>query len=65
MGKTKRDVSEVYENLKERAKELGLNIRVVKTKAMVQNMRTGRIREILTITVMILKLLGDLDIWEL
>jgi len=48
MRKTKRAVSEVFEKLKESAKEVGLNIRVEKTTAMVQNMRTRRIREILT-----------------
>jgi predicted amino acid-binding ACT domain protein len=30
-GRTKRAVSEVYEELKDRAKEVGLNIRVEKT----------------------------------
>jgi hypothetical protein len=35
--KTNRDVSEVYEGLKERVEETWLNIRVEKTKAMVQN----------------------------
>ena len=49
MGKTKRAVSEVFEKLKERAKQVGLNIRVEKAKAMVQNNKTRRIREILTI----------------
>ena len=44
----KRAVSEVFEKLKERAKEVGLNIRVEKTKTMVQNMRTRRIWEKLT-----------------
>jgi predicted amino acid-binding ACT domain protein len=49
MGRTKVAVSEVYEELKERAKEVGLNIRVEKIKVMVQNRRTRRMREILTI----------------
>jgi hypothetical protein len=35
----KRNVSEECEELKERAKEVWLNIRVEKTKAMVQNRR--------------------------
>jgi sorting nexin-29 len=47
MGRTKRAVSEVYGELKERAKEVGLNINVEKTKAMVQSRRPGR-REALT-----------------
>ena len=49
MGRTKIAVSEVYEELKERAKEVGLNIRVEKIKVMVQNRKTKRIGEILTI----------------
>ena len=48
MGRTKRAISEVYGELKERAKEVGLNINVEKTKAMVQSRRTGRRR---TLTV--------------
>jgi hypothetical protein len=48
MGRTKRAISEVYGELKERAKELGLNINVEKTKALVQSRRTGR-RRILTV----------------
>jgi hypothetical protein len=48
MGKTKRAISEVYGDLKERAKEVGLNINVEKTKAMVKNRRPGRKR---TLTV--------------
>jgi hypothetical protein len=35
MGRTQRAISEVYGELKERAKEVGLNINVEKTKAMV------------------------------
>jgi hypothetical protein len=37
-------ISEVYGDLKERAKEVGLNINVEKTKAMVQSRRPGRRR---------------------
>ena len=48
MGRTKRAISEVYGELKERAKEVGLNISVEETKAMVQNRRLRR-RETLTI----------------
>ena len=47
MGWMKIAVTEVYEELKERANKIGLNIRVKKTKAMVQN-RTRRMSEILT-----------------
>jgi len=49
MRRTKIAVSEVYGLLKERAKEVDLNIRFEKIKVMVQNRRTRRIREILTI----------------
>jgi hypothetical protein len=42
MGRTKRAISEVYGELTERAKEVGLNISVEKTKAMVQSRRPGR-----------------------
>jgi predicted amino acid-binding ACT domain protein len=42
-----RAVTNVYEELKERANKIGLNIRVKKTKAMVQNRRTRRMSEIL------------------
>jgi hydrogenase maturation factor len=59
----KRAASEVYGELKERAQEIGLNIRVEKTKVMVQN-RTRRMSEILT-KIMTLKLLGALIIWGL
>ena len=48
MGRTKRAISEVYGELKETAKEMGLNINVEKTKEMVQSRRTGRRR---TLTV--------------
>jgi hypothetical protein len=48
MGRMKGLVAEVYEEKKERAEEVGLNITVTKTKAMVQNGRTRRIREIST-----------------
>ena len=41
VGITKRAVSDVYGELKERAKEVGLIINVDKTKAMVQNRRHG------------------------
>jgi hypothetical protein len=48
MGRMKGAVAEVYEELKEKGKEeVGLNITVTKTKAMVQN-RRRRISEILT-----------------
>jgi hypothetical protein len=36
VGRTKRAVSEVYGELKERAQEIGLKIRVETTKSMVQ-----------------------------
>jgi hypothetical protein len=42
MGRTKRAISEVYGELKERAKEIKLNINVEKTKAMVQSRGPGR-----------------------
>jgi len=42
MGRTKRAISEVYGELKERAKEKGLNINTEKTKAMLQSRRPGR-----------------------
>jgi hypothetical protein len=48
MGRTKRTFSEVFEKLKERAQEIGMNIRVEK-QAMVQTVGTRRIRKILTI----------------
>ena len=41
MGRTKRAPSEVYEELKERAKEVGLITNGEKTKAMVQSRRPG------------------------
>lgn len=41
-------ISEVYKELKEKAKEVGLNTNVKKTKAMIQNKITRR-SEILTI----------------
>jgi sorting nexin-29 len=50
MGRTKRAISEVYGDLKERAKEVGLNINVEKTKAMVQSRRPRR-RRTLTVEV--------------
>jgi hypothetical protein len=49
MGRTKISVSEVYEELQERDKEVGLNITVEETKELVQNRRTRRISEILTL----------------
>ena len=49
MGRTKRDVSEAYKQLEERAKEVGFNIRVKKTKPIVQNRRRRRISGILAI----------------
>jgi sorting nexin-29 len=42
MGRMNRAISEVYGELKERAKEVGLNINIEKTKAMVQSRRPGR-----------------------
>jgi sorting nexin-29 len=42
MGRMKRAISEVYGKLKERAKDVGLNINVEKTKAMVQSRRRRR-----------------------
>ena len=42
MGGMKRAISDVYGELKERAKEAGLIISVDKTKAMVQNRRLGK-----------------------
>jgi sorting nexin-29 len=49
MGRMIRAVSEVCEELKGRAKEVGLNIRVEKIFAAVQTRRTKRMSEILTI----------------
>jgi hypothetical protein len=54
MGRTKRATSMVYKELKDRAKEVGLNINVEKTKAMVQS-RRPRGRETLTARNRILK----------
>jgi hypothetical protein len=48
MVRTKRAMLEVYSELKETAKEVGLNINVEKTKAMVQS-RRPRGRELLTV----------------
>jgi hypothetical protein len=48
MGRMKRAISELYEELKERAKEVGLVINEEKTKAMVQSRRPGKGR-ILTV----------------
>ena len=42
IGRTKRAISDVYGELKESAKEVGLIINVDKTKAMVQNSRLGK-----------------------
>jgi len=42
MGRTKRAISEVYGELKEGTKEVGLIINVDKMKAMVQNRRLGK-----------------------
>jgi phosphoribosyl-ATP pyrophosphohydrolase len=47
MRRMKRAVSEVYEELKERAKEVGLNISVEKIFAMVRTRRTKIISEML------------------
>jgi len=49
MGRTKSPVAEVYEELQERAKEVGLNITVEERKELVQSRRTRRISEILTL----------------
>ena len=42
MGTTKRAISDVYGELKERAKKVGIIINVDKTKAVVQNRRLGK-----------------------
>jgi len=42
MGRTKRVISDVYGEMKERAKEVGLIVNVDKTKAMTQNRRSGK-----------------------
>ena len=42
MGRTKRAISDVYGELKETVKEVGLIINVNKTKAMAQNRRFGK-----------------------
>jgi hypothetical protein len=42
MIRTKRAISELYEKLKERAKEFGLIINVVKPKLMVQSRRSAK-----------------------
>jgi len=42
MGRTKRAISDLYGELKERAKEVGPIINVDKTKAMVENRRLGK-----------------------
>jgi len=42
MGRTKMAISDVYGELRERAKEVGLITNVDKTKAMVQNRRLGK-----------------------
>jgi len=42
MGRTKKATSAVYGELKERAKDVGLNINVEKTKTMVQSRGTGK-----------------------
>jgi len=42
MSRTKTAISDVYGELKERAKEVGLIINVDKTKALVQNRRLGK-----------------------
>jgi sorting nexin-29 len=49
MGRVKRAVSEVCEEMKERAKEVVLNIRGEKIFAVVQNRKTKRISETLTV----------------
>jgi len=43
MGRTRRTVSDVYGEQKERAKEVGLIINVDKTKTMVWNRRFGKV----------------------
>ena len=42
MGRTKRAISDVYGELKEREKEVGLIINVDETKALVQNKKLGK-----------------------
>jgi len=49
VGRNKIAVSEVNEELEERTQSVRLNIRVEETKTIVQNIRTRRISEILTI----------------
>jgi hypothetical protein len=48
MGRMERATSDVYEEMKEKAKEVRLNTNVKKTKAMIQN-KIKRRSEILTI----------------
>ena len=58
MERTKRAISEIYVELKERAKEAGLNISVKKATEVVPNRKTRRRRsEKLAVMIMTLKLL--------
>lgn len=62
MERTKRAISEVDKELKERAKEAGFNIIVKKTTEVVPHMKTWiRRSEKLAIMIMTLKLLGVSD----
>jgi hypothetical protein len=61
MGRMKRAISELYEELKERAKEVGLIINVEKTKAIVQSRRHGT-GSILTVGDHNMKWSGDSNI---
>jgi hypothetical protein len=57
MGRTKIAFCGVYKELKERAKQVGLNI-IVGGKKMVENWKTGRRRNEILTDIMTLKLLG-------
>jgi post-segregation antitoxin (ccd killing protein) len=65
MGRTKVVVSSVYEQLKERLKEVGLNISVKRTNTIVQNSTSREISEILAVKDMAVKVLGILNTWGL
>jgi hypothetical protein len=64
MGRAKRALSEVYGELNEAAKEVGLSVNVEITKAMVQNRRLRR-RAALTVRIMTFKWLGNLNTYGL
>jgi post-segregation antitoxin (ccd killing protein) len=49
MGRMKRAVSEMSEELRERAKDVRLNISAIKQNAVAQNRRTRKVRQILTV----------------